>query len=145
MAIFGVKYRLALINKDFRPYLHSFLSKIVEEHGKGSHAICIGGTQDHVHILFSLSSNIALSDLIREIKSRSSRWINENHHTVGRFEWQRGYGAFSYSQSAIVNVVKYVENQEEHHRHRSFREEFEEFLKKYDLVSDPRDLPQDPI
>lgn len=144
MLVFGVKYRLGLILPEAKDHIHAMLAKLVNEHGKGSHAIKVGGTKDHVHILFSLSPNIALKDLVREIKSRSSRWINENRMSVGRFEWQNGYGAFSYSQSARGSVINYIENQEEHHRILTFKEELVKFLELYGIVSDPRDLPKGP-
>lgn len=143
MAVFGVKYRLRMINHDIRESVHKMIWTILEAHGKGSKPLAIGGTADHIHILFTLSPNIALSDLLREVKSRSSRWINEQYG--GGFEWQRGYGAFSYSQSSKANVLAYIGNQEEHHRKISFREEVQRFLASYELASDPRDLPADPI
>lgn len=145
MMVFGVKYRLGLIAPEFREHLHSTIALLIKDHGKGSHPICVGGTHDHVHVFFSLSVNIAIKDLAREIKSRSSRWINENRLAMGHFEWQSGYAAFSYSQSARPQVIKYINDQEEHHRRHTFREELEDFLAKYDLVSDIRDLPHDPI
>ncbi|MDE6543071.1 MAG: transposase [Muribaculaceae bacterium] len=143
MMVFGVKHRVALIHPHWRGHLHSTVAKILNEHGKGSHCICVGGTGDHIHVFFSLSVNIAISDLAREVKSRSSRWINEHKLAMGHFEWQSGYAVFSYSQSDRQKVINYINNQEEHHRRRSFREEVEKFLELYNLVSDPRDLPKD--
>ncbi len=145
MVVFGVKYRLRLIDKNMKQPLHNMLWKILEAHGKGSKTLAIGGTADHVHVFFTLSPNIALSDLVREIKSRTSRWINEQGLCTGSFEWQRGYGAFSYSQSSKSQVLAYIGNQEEHHKRLTFREELQRFLDSYELISDPRDLPSDPI
>lgn len=143
MVVFAVKNRCCLLHKDVRPLLYATIYKIVEDHGKGSHVVTIGGTNNHIHILLCVSTTIAIADLVREIKSRSSRWINDNRFTQGHFEWQNGYGAFSYSQSARDNVVSYIKNQEEHHRHKTFREEMEAFLDRYDVNFDPRDLPEE--
>lgn len=144
MLVFGVKYRLGLLAPEMREHVHALIGRIINDHGKGSRPICIGGTADHVHILLSLSTSISIADLTREIKSRSSRWINERRLTLGRFGWQNGYGAFSYSQSARPQVIEYIKNQEAHHRTLSFREELERFLELYNLTSDPRDLPDAP-
>lgn len=87
MLVFGVKYRLGLLPQAHRLHIHSMVGKLVNDHGKGSVPVAVGGTKDHIHVLVSLSPSIAIADLVREIKSRSSRWINENRLTVGRFEW----------------------------------------------------------
>lgn len=145
MLVFGVKYRLGLLPQAHRLHIHSMVGKLVNDHGKGSVPVAVGGTKDHIHVLVSLSPSIAIADLVREIKSRSSRWINENRLTVGRFEWQAGYGAFSYSQSSREDVMRYVFNQEEHHRRMTFREELEWFLKRFEVACDPQTLPNDPI
>ena len=144
MVVFAVKYRLGLLNNDIRLQVYNAIQSISQNHGRGCRILGIGGTNSHIHILFDLSPNISIADYVREIKSRSSRWINENHLTLGRFAWQTGYGAFSYSQSSLSTVMNYVANQEEHHRHKTFKEELEMFFVRYDIVSDVRDMPHEP-
>ncbi|MDE5750216.1 MAG: transposase [Duncaniella sp.] len=143
MVVFSVKNRICQLHGEIRPLLYAAICKIVEAHGKGSRVVTIGGISDHIHILIGLSTTITIADLVREIKSRSSRWINENRLVQGHFEWQSGYGAFSYSQSARPQVINYIQNQEEHHRHKTFREELEALLKRYDVDFDPRGLPKE--
>ncbi len=93
---------------------------------------------DHVHLLIGLSPNMALSDLIRDVKANSSRFINEKRWVRGKFSWQEGFGAFSYSRSQLNAVVNYIENQEKHHSIRPFREEYLEMLKRFDVEYDPK-------
>ncbi len=145
MAVFAVKYRAGVIHSDIRKTVYSAMSRILEEHGRGSRVIRVGGVDDHVHILFSLSPNIAIADLLREVKSRTSRWINENRLMPCYFLWQRGYAVFSYSATSIDAVKDYIDHQEEHHQRHTFVSEIERLLEKYNLCSDPRDLPQEPI
>ncbi len=145
MVVFAVKYRISVFPKPFRQSLYDKLGIIINEYGCGSYPIAIGGTGDHVHIFLRLSPKIALETLVREIKSRSSRWLNNLPESRGRFEWQRGYGAFSYSQSARQNVIDYIANQEKHHERISFREEVDRFFALYGITPDPRDLPEELI
>jgi len=100
----------------------------------------INGMPDHVHLLFGLNPDIALSDLVRDVKSASSRLINDHRWARGHFNWQRGYGAFSYSKSQVARVAKYIEDQERHHARRSFRDEYEALLKKFEVEYEPRYL-----
>jgi len=86
---------------------------------------------DHIHILIGLKPTMCLSDLVRDIKANSSKFINEKKWPDGRFEWQKGFGAFSYLQSQLDRVINYIKNQESRHKKKSFREEYEDFLKKY--------------
>lgn len=144
MMVFAVRYREAMIDNRLKGRIHKLIIKIINDCGLGSEAICVDGTEDHIHILLSLSPKIAIADLAREIKSRSSRWVNEQRIFRCQFAWQEGYGVFSYSQSAKKNVVEYIMNQEEHHRKRGFKEEFLNMIDKYELISDPRDMPYEP-
>ena len=100
--------------------------------------LAIGGTADHIHILFGMRPTESLSKLIQEVKRDSSAWINTNHLAKGKFSWQEGFGAFSYSKSQIPNVCKYIENQEEHHRKKTFTEEYVDFLEKFGIDYDKR-------
>ena len=102
--------------------------------------IVIGGVENHVHILLGIKPNLALSDLVREIKANSSRFINEKRFVRGKFAWQEGFGAFSYSHSHLADVIHYIENQEKHHQSTKFKDEYLAFLRKYDVDFDERYL-----
>lgn len=141
MIVFGVKYRVGAIVPSIREGLYNKIRDIIADYGRGTYLVAIGGVADHIHILVGLSPKISLEELVREIKSRSTRWINSQDEYGWHFEWQRGYGAFSYSQSARPNVINYINQQEDHHRHLTFREEVEKFFERYGIVCDPRDLP----
>ena len=93
---------------------------------------------DHVHLLFGMRPTQSLSELMQDIKGDSSKWINEKRYLKGKFSWQEGYGAFSYSKSHVSKVIKYIENQEEHHKKKSFIEEYKEFLDAFDVDYDER-------
>ena len=88
---------------------------------------------DHIHAFIGLKPSMSISDLVRDLKNNSSKWINENKLITGKFQWQEGYGAFSYSHSQIESVYNYILNQEEHHKIKTFREEYVEFLKKFEI------------
>ncbi|MFK7077938.1 IS200/IS605 family transposase [Flavobacterium oreochromis] len=126
-----VKRRENLIQKSWKEELYKYITGIIHE--KGQKLIRINGVEDHIHILVSLKPSMALSDLVRDIKANSSKWINEKEFCKHKFEWQNGFGGFSYSKSAIDNVIKYIDNQEEHHKKKKFREEYIEFLQKFDI------------
>ncbi|MCD4772066.1 MAG: IS200/IS605 family transposase [Bacteroidales bacterium] len=130
--IFGTKNRLPLINKEFEQRLYSYLAGTFKKYE--STAIIINGAADHVHILFVLSKNIALAKLLEEVKKQSSKWIKTIDKNNQKFAWQIGYAAFSVSGSKVDVVKKYIENQKEHHKKKTFREEVEEFLKQYDVI-----------
>ncbi len=102
--------------------------------------ICINGVQDHVHILIGLKPEKAISDLVRDVKNNSSDFINKNKLVRGRFSWQKGYGVFSYSNSQLDRVVKYIMNQEKHHKRKTFKEEYIEFLEKFSIEYDEKYL-----
>lgn len=93
---------------------------------------------DHVHLLVSISPNILISDLVRDIKAGSSKFISDSKWVLGKFHWQEGYGAFSYSKSHVDNVVKYILNQEAHHKKKTFKEEYLDFLRKFDIEYDDK-------
>ena len=93
---------------------------------------------DHVHILVGITPDVAISDLVRDIKANSSKWINKKRWVLGRFEWQTGFAAFSYTHSQLGAVVRYIKNQEAHHRRRTFKEEYLEFLRRYDVPYNPK-------
>src|SRR5690606_2825164 len=104
----------------------------------GSQTIIINGTEDHVHGLISLKPDFSVSDVMKNAKAKSSKWFNESGYLDSRFEWQAGFGAFSYSRSQLPNVKRYIQNQEEHHKKMTFLEEYVQLLKKFDVAYDER-------
>jgi REP element-mobilizing transposase RayT len=109
---------------------------MIQKHGHK--VLSIGGMPDHIHILFGFRPTQALSALMQEIKRDSSEWINKEKLTRGRFSWQEGYGAFSYSKSHVSQVINYIETQEQHHKKRTFLDEYKKILKDFDLEYDER-------
>ena len=127
--VFVVKGRDNLIKETIREELQKYITGIIKNHGH----LCftIYSMPDHTHILVGLNPNQSISDLARDIKANSSKWINEKKFLRSKFNWQVGYGAFSYAQSQVQTVVKYINNQPAHHRKTSFREEYIDFLSKF--------------
>lgn len=134
--VFAVKHRHGLIRAEWKGDLYRYMTGIVQK--QGHKLIAINGMPDHVHAFIGLNPKQSISELIQYLKMDSSKWINESRLTPGRFEWQTGYGAFSYGHSQIDNVVKYIQNQEEHHRKRTFLEEYVLFLDKFNVPYDER-------
>ena len=133
---FSTKDRYPLIDKDISGELFSYLGGICKN--KECNPIIIGGHKDHIHILCLLSQKIALMDLIEQIKSHSSKWIKTKGKQYENFYWQRGYGGFSVNPTEIEIVKKYIQNQEEHHKKTTFKEEYRAFLKKYKIEYDEK-------
>lgn len=136
--VFAVKRRQNLIQKNWKDELNKYICGIVN--GKGQKVYAIGGVEDHIHILVSIKPNIAISDLVRDIKANSSKWINENEFVRGKFQWQEGFGAFSYAQSQLDNVIAYINNQEQHHQKKTFKDEYLTLLQKFDIEYDEKYL-----
>ncbi|MDX1592208.1 MAG: IS200/IS605 family transposase [Balneolaceae bacterium] len=135
-AVFAVQNRQSLISDEFKDDLYKYITSIIQNN---DHKLLqINGMPDHVHILFGMRPVQALSDLMKQIKQDSSKWINQNNLANGRFSWQEGYGAFSYSRSQLPRIIKYIQNQQEHHRVRSFRDEYISLLKTHDVNYDER-------
>ncbi|GAB4018010.1 IS200/IS605 family transposase [Spirosoma migulaei] len=129
--VFAVKGRENLIKESFRDELEKYICGIVS--GKSQKVLAIYCMPDHTHLLISIKPTIALSDLVRDIKANSSGLINDRKLVKSKFHWQEGFGAFSYSKSHLDNVIKYILSQPDHHRKRSFQEEYLEFLKKFEI------------
>jgi putative transposase len=136
--IFAVKGRENLISKNNREELHKYITGIVQK--REQKMLSIFSMPDHTHLLIGLKPSIAISDLVRDIKSGSSNFINEKKWIKGKFNWQEGFGAFSYSRSQIDDVIKYILNQEEHHKKKTFREEYLDFLVKFEVDYDNKYL-----
>jgi putative transposase len=129
--VFAVKGRQNLISKKWKDEIYKYITGIITN--QKQKLIAINGMPDHIHILVGIKPNIPLSDLVRDIKSSSSKFINEQKWINGKFEWQTGFGAFSYGHSQLTNVIKYIENQEEHHKTKTFKEEYMAFLKLFNI------------
>jgi putative transposase len=136
--IFAVKDRNALIDFSWEEDLYKYITGIVKS--KGQKMLAINGMPDHVHFQIGLKPSCCLSDLIREIKKSSSRYIAENGFSKFKFNWQEGYGAFSYSHSSLDNVIRYVLNQKRHHAKRTFKDEYCELLTRFNVEHEERFL-----
>jgi len=134
--VFSTKQRFKTITPEIKARLWAFIGGIARENGMK--AIIVGGIEDHVHVLLSLPSTISVSKAIQLIKGGSSKWVHETFAGQGSFAWQEGYGAFSVSISHLEDTVAYITGQEEHHRKRTFEEEFVAFLKKHKIDYDPQ-------
>ncbi|MDQ6901713.1 MAG: IS200/IS605 family transposase [Bacteroidota bacterium] len=135
-AIFAVKNRTGLIQKEWRDELYKYITGTIQTHDHK--LLAINGMPDHLHIFFGMRPTQSLSDLMQDVKGNSSKWINEKKFIKEKFEWQGGYGAFSYSKSQVSKVISYVQNQEAHHRKFSFINEYKMFLKKFEVDYDDR-------
>lgn len=134
--VYSTKYRKPTIEKRWQDELYGYVGGIIREH-KGT-LLCMGGVQDHVHLLAKLSPTIAISDMLRLIKANSSKMVNENLRPQIPFEWQTGYAAFSVSESQLPRVKHYILNQETHHLRKTFQEEFIELLERHNISYDLR-------
>ena len=134
--VFAVKNREALITSSWEDKLYQYITGIVQN--KGQKMLAINGMPDHIHLFIGMKPNCCLSDLVREIKKSSNKMINENKLSRFKFNWQEGFGAFSYGHSQIDTVVKYIMNQKKHHKKQSFKDEYIEFLKKFEITYDEK-------
>lgn len=129
--VFAVKGRQNLISKKWKDELYKYITGIVTN--EGQKLIAINGMPDHLHILLGIKPNKNTSDLIRDVKANSSRFINTKNWVAGKFEWQKGFGAFSCGQSQLDTVIHYIQEQESHHKKLNFREEYLKFLNAYNI------------
>ncbi len=141
--VFAVENRISLIKDQWREELHKYITGIIQNHKHK--LIVINSMADHIHIFIGMKPIQALSDLLQDIKEYSSKWINQNKFVLGHFNWQAGYGAFSYSHSHIDSVVKYIQNQKRHHQKKTFRQEYIEFLEKFHIEYDDRYIFKDVV
>lgn len=133
-AVFAVKYRNAQIDKSWRQDLMAVMGNLINE--TGCKTIIVNGVEDHVHCFFILQPKLSISEVMKSVKAKSSKWVNESRLTLDRFEWQRGFGAFSYSKSATKNVYNYIANQEAHHHKETFKIEYTKFLDAFEVEYD---------
>jgi putative transposase len=129
--VFAVKRRACVISKSWRDELFQYITGIITN--KGQKLMIVNGVEDHIHILLGIKPDCNFSDLVRDIKANSSRWINEKRLVPGKFEWQNGFGAFSVGASQVNIICNYIAHQEEHHQTTKFRKEYIEFLQAYDI------------
>ena len=129
--VFAVKNRECIIRESWETELYKYISGILRE--KKHKLLAINGMPDHIHLFVGLNPKQSISDLMQTVKGSSSKWINEKKFTPGKFSWQSGYGAFSYSHSHLDKVVKYILNQKNHHKVSSFREEYLKMLKSFEV------------
>jgi len=129
--VFAVKGRGSLINYKWEEHLYRYITGIVQN--KEQKMLSINGMQDHIHFLIGMKPTCCLSDLIREVKKSSNDYINESKFTKFNFSWQKGFGAFSYSHSQLNDVIKYITNQKIHHKKKTFKEEYLQLLKKFNI------------
>ena len=134
--VMAVKSRHALIGPSWKEQLHKYITGIVQN--QGHKLIAINSMPDHLHLFIGFRPNQSLSDLMRIVKSDSSEWINKQQFNSSKFNWQEGYGAFSYSRSHIKAVSDYIANQEEHHRKKTFLEEYKLFLEQFEITYDEK-------
>ena len=134
--VFTVQNRISLIKNEWKDELYKYVTGILQTNKHK--LLAINGVADHIHVFIGYHPNQLIPSLLQDVKGGSSKWINERQFVRGKFQWQEGYGAFSYSHSQIDAVVKYILNQEEHHKRRNFDEEYLDILRKFDVQFDER-------
>jgi len=134
--VFAVEGRPNLITPEHNDELQKYITGILS--GQKQKLIAINNMPDHLHLLIGIKPDIALSDLVRDVKAGSSKFINERHWVMGRFSWQEGFGAFSYSRSQLGAVIRYIANQQKHHTTTSFHDEYVVLLEKFGVEYNPR-------
>lgn len=140
-AVFAVKYRAAVIENAWKQDLMAVIGTVINE--TGCKTLIVNGVADHVHCFFGLPPSLSVSEVMQAAKAKSSKWVNESRLLPHRFEWQRGFGAFSYSRSHIDRVYHYIRNQEAHHRKQTFRDEYLELLQRFGVDYDARYIFED--
>jgi putative transposase len=137
-----VKYRAVLIQKEWKENLHKYITGIFQENGHKM--LQINSMPDHIHIFSGIRPEQSMSALIQNVKSASSKWIKSNGLCTSQFAWQEGFGAFSYSKSYVQNVIRYIQNQEAHHKTENFLDEFRRHLKAFEVEYDERYIFKEP-
>ena len=141
--MFGVKYRAALLDKVWRSTVQGVIGNLINE--TGCKTIIVNGVEDHMHCFLGLKPAISVSDLMKTVKAKSSKYINDHKLTKERFEWQEGYGVFSYRQRDLDQIYNYVKNQEEHHQKQTFRDEYLDLMKEFEISYDEQYIFQEMI
>ena len=141
--VFAVKYRAALIQKPWKDELHKYIATIIGS--EGHKMLQINSMSDHIHILAGLRPGQSISSLVQNIKTGSTKWIKEKKYCAIPFAWQEGYGAFSYSKSHVPNVIRYIQNQEMHHKKQAFLDEYRQFLKVFEIAYEEQYIFKEPV
>jgi len=141
--VFAPKFRASLIHPDWEDELYKYITGIVQNNNHKM--LCINGMPDHLHLLAGFRTTQSIADFMQDVKANSSGWINDKKLTKSRFEWQSGFGAFSYSKSHVPNVINYIKNQKTHHRKQTFLEEYKMFLEKFEVDYDEQYIFKEPI
>ena len=141
--VFAVKYRNAVLDKSWRPKLQGVIGNLINE--TGCKTIIVNGVEDHMHCFLGLRPAVSVSELMKTVKAKSSKYINDHSLTTERFECQEGYGVFSYRQRDVDQIYKYIQNQEVHHAKQSFRDEYLELLKEFEIGYDEQYIFQELI
>jgi len=140
--VFAVKYRVALIQKEYKERLHQYITGIIQQN---EHKLLqINSMLDHIHIFIGMRPHQSISSLVQNVKSESSKWINENKFCSSAFAWQKGFGAFSYSKTHVPDVIRYIQNQEAHHKKETFLDEYKKMLKAFEVEYDERYIFKEP-
>ncbi|MEX2381236.1 MAG: IS200/IS605 family transposase [Opitutales bacterium] len=134
--IFSTKNRNRCLTDNIRPSLHAYMSTVLQN--LGCPAVLVNSVEDHVHILFELARTVAVSEAVEDVKKSSSKWLKTQATTFAQFAWQAGYGAFAVSESNVETVRLYIAGQEEHHRKRTFQDEYRAFLERHHVAFDER-------
>lgn len=135
-AVFAVQNRECIIRNHWREELYKYISGIVQSNNHK--LLSINGMPDHIHILLGLRPSQSIADLMQDVKGSSSKWINDKKFIQGKFSWQEGYGAFSYSKSEVPTIIQYIINQTNHHKRKTFSEEYYELLKEFEFDFEDR-------
>ncbi len=141
--VFAVKHREALIHSSWKEELFKYMAGIIKNNGHT--VMCINGMPDHIHLFVIFKTEQSMAKLMQDVKGCSSKWINDHKLVRGRFEWQSGYGAFSYNKGDIPRVVNYIQNQEEHHKKITFKMEYKDFLHEHGVEYNERFVFQETI
>lgn len=141
--VFSPKFRASLITHEWEIELYKYISGIT---ARNKHKmLAINGMPDHMHFLVGFGTHQSVADFMQDVKADSSQWINNNKFCISRFEWQSGYGVFSYSKSQVPKVIQYIQNQKEHHKKTSFLDEYKLFLEKFEVDFDERYIFKLPV
>ena len=140
--VFAVKYRTTLIQKEWKERLHQYITGIFQQNEH--RMLQINSMPDHIHILIGMRPNQSLSSLVQNVKSGSSKWIKDNKYCRSTFVWQEGFGAFSYSKSHVPDVIRYIQNQEAHHKKETFLQEYQRMLKAFEVEYDDKYIFKEP-
>lgn len=137
-AIFAVKYRAAVLKNEIRSEVQGVIGNLINENG--GKTLIVNGVEDHMHCFIGMKPAVSVSEMMKSVKAKSSKYINDNNLTPAHFEWQKGYGIFSYHRRDFDLIFNYIRNQEEHHKKESFRDEYIRLLHEFEIDYDERFL-----